>query len=80
MTFTDPKLEKFYLFAKLLLKQLPFERVTLPREVMDMVSVMTFRTPEEAFARAGSIPSELSAGKTDFRCVWGWILTSSPSL
>ena len=47
MTFTDPKLEKFYLFAKLLLKQLPFERVTLPREVMDMVDMDKFRVQEE---------------------------------
>jgi len=47
MTFTDPRLEKFYLFAKLLLKQLPFERVTLPREVMDMVDMDKFRVQEE---------------------------------
>ncbi len=47
MTFTDPKLEKFYLFAKLLLKQLPFERVTLPREVTDMVDMDKFRVQEE---------------------------------
>jgi type I restriction enzyme R subunit len=47
MTFTDPKLEKFYLFSKLLLKQLPFERVTLPREVMDMVDMEKFRVQEE---------------------------------
>jgi type I restriction enzyme R subunit len=47
MTFTDPKLEKFYLFAKLLLKQLPFERVTLPREVMDMVDMDKYRVQEE---------------------------------
>jgi len=47
MTFTDPKLEKFYLFAKLLLKQLPFERITLPREVMDMVDMDKYRVQEE---------------------------------
>lgn len=47
MTFTDTALEKFYLFAKLLLKQLPFERVTLPREIMDMVDMDKFRVQEE---------------------------------
>jgi type I restriction enzyme R subunit len=47
MTFTDAALEKFYLFAKLLLKQLPFERVTLPREIMDMVDMDKFRVQEE---------------------------------
>lgn len=47
MTFTDATLEKFYLFAKLLLKQLPFERVTLPREIMDMVDMDKFRVQEE---------------------------------
>ena len=47
MTFTDTVLEKFYLFAKLLLKQLPFERVTLPREIMDMVDMDKFRVQEE---------------------------------
>lgn len=46
MTFTDPGLEKFYLFAKLLLKQLPFESVTLPREIMDMVDMDKFRIQE----------------------------------
>jgi len=47
MTFTDPALEKFYLFAKLLLKQLPYEKQTLPREVMDMVDMDKYRVQEE---------------------------------
>jgi type I restriction enzyme R subunit len=47
MTFTAPALEKFYLFAKLLLKQLPYEAQTLPREVMDMVDMDKYRTQEE---------------------------------
>jgi type I restriction enzyme R subunit len=51
MTFTDPELEKFYLFAKLLLKQLPFERVTLPREVMEMVDMDKYRIQEEQNGR-----------------------------
>lgn len=51
ITFTDAKLEKFYLFAKLLLKQLPFERATLPREVTDMVDMEKFRVQEEQNGR-----------------------------
>ena len=51
MTFTDAALEKFYLFAKLLLKQLPFERATLPREVTDMVDMEKFRVQEEQNGR-----------------------------
>lgn len=51
MTFTDAKLEKFYLFAKLLLKQLPFERATLPREVTDMVDMEKYRVQEEQNGR-----------------------------
>jgi type I restriction enzyme, R subunit len=47
MTFTDAALEKFYLFAKLLLKKLPYEKQTLPREVMDMVDMEKYRTQEE---------------------------------
>ena len=47
MTFTDPALEKFYLFAKLLLKKLPADKQTLPREIMEMVDMDNYRTQEE---------------------------------
>lgn len=47
MTFVDASLEKFYLFAKLLLKQLPYQPQTLPREVMDMVDMDKYRLQEE---------------------------------
>ncbi|MCY2987449.1 MAG: DEAD/DEAH box helicase family protein [Planctomycetota bacterium] len=47
MTFPAPELEKFYLFAKLLLRQLPHEQQTLPREVTDMVDMDNYRTQEE---------------------------------
>lgn len=47
MTFTDVALEKFYLFAKLLLKQLPYQAETLPREVLDMVNMDNYRSQEE---------------------------------
>jgi type I restriction enzyme, R subunit len=39
MTFTDTALEKFYLFAKLLLRQLPYEKQTLPLEVVEMIDM-----------------------------------------
>jgi type I restriction enzyme R subunit len=51
MTFTDVGLEKFYLFAKLLLKQLPYQAETLPREVMDMVDMDKYRVQEEQNGR-----------------------------
>jgi type I restriction enzyme R subunit len=47
MTFVDAALEKFYLFSKLLLKQLPHQPQTLPREIMEMVDMNKYRTQEE---------------------------------
>lgn len=47
MTFTDTALEKFYLFAKLLLRQLPYETQTLPMEVMEMIDMDKYRVQEE---------------------------------
>lgn len=43
MTFTDTALEKFYLFAKLLLRQLPYEKQTLPLEVIEMIDMDKYR-------------------------------------
>ena len=47
MTFTDTALEKFYLFAKLLLKQLPYQPQTLPLEVVEMIDMEKYRVQEE---------------------------------
>ncbi|MDO9067588.1 MAG: type I restriction endonuclease [Deltaproteobacteria bacterium] len=47
MTFTDTGLEKFYLFAKLLLRQLPYEKQTLPLEVIEMIDMDKYRVQEE---------------------------------
>jgi type I restriction enzyme R subunit len=47
MTFTDTALEKFYLFAKLLLKQLPYQTQTLPLEVVEMIDMEKYRVQEE---------------------------------
>jgi type I restriction enzyme R subunit len=47
MTFTDTTLEKFYLFAKLLSRQLPYERQTLPLEVVEMIDMDKYRVQEE---------------------------------
>ncbi len=47
MTFTDTALEKFYLFAKLLLRKLPYEKQTLPLEVIEMIDMEKYRAQEE---------------------------------
>ncbi|MGH8560690.1 MAG: type I restriction enzyme subunit R domain-containing protein, partial [Nevskiales bacterium] len=47
MTFVDAGLEKFYLFAKLLLKQLPYQKQTLPLEVIEMIDMDKYRVQEE---------------------------------
>ena len=47
MTFTDALLEKFYLFTKLLLRQLPYEKRTLPLEVVQMIDMDKYRVQEE---------------------------------
>ncbi|MFO1430535.1 MAG: DEAD/DEAH box helicase family protein [Candidatus Competibacteraceae bacterium] len=47
MTFVDAALEKFYLFAKLLLKQLPYQKQTLPLEVIAMIDMDKYRVQEE---------------------------------
>lgn len=51
MTFTDTALEKFYLFAKLLLRQLPYEKETLPLEVVEMIDMDKYRVQEEQNGR-----------------------------
>jgi type I restriction enzyme R subunit len=51
MTFTDTRLEKFYLFAKLLVRQLPYEKQTLPLEVTEMIDMDKYRTQEEQNGR-----------------------------
>jgi type I restriction enzyme, R subunit len=51
MTFTDTALEKFYLFAKLLLRQLPYEAQTLPLEVIEMIDMDKYRAQEEQNGR-----------------------------
>ena len=51
MTFIDTGLEKFYLFAKLLLKQLPYQPQTLPLEVIEMIDMENFRVQEEQNGR-----------------------------
>lgn len=47
ITFIDTDLEKFYLFAKLLFKYLPYEKETLPLEVTQMVDMDKYRVQEE---------------------------------
>lgn len=47
ITFIDTDLEKFYLFTKLLFKYLPYEKETLPLEVLQMVDMEKYKIQEE---------------------------------
>jgi type I restriction enzyme R subunit len=47
INFIDTDLEKFYLFTKLLYKYLPYEKESLPLEVIQMVDMDKFRIQEE---------------------------------
>lgn len=47
ITFIDIDLEKFYLFTKLLYKNLPYAKETLPLEVVEMVDMDKFRIDEK---------------------------------
>lgn len=47
ITFIDTDLEKFYLFTKLLYKNLPYEKVTLPLEITQMVDMDKFKIEEK---------------------------------
>ena len=47
ITFIDTDLEKFYLFTKLLFKYLPYEKETLPMEIIQMVDMDKFKIQEE---------------------------------
>lgn len=57
ITYIDVELEKLYLFAKLLIKKLPYEPETLPLEVVEMVDMEKYRQREE---QNGSITLESS--------------------
>ena len=46
ITFTDIDLEKFYLFVKLLYKYLPYDKATLPLEIIQMVNMDKYRVEE----------------------------------
>jgi type I restriction enzyme R subunit len=60
ISWIDPELEKFYLFTKLLLKYLPPQKGSLPKEILDMVDMDKFRLQEQ---QNGSIV--LSPGNTE---------------
>lgn len=47
ITFIDTDLEKFYLFTKLLFKYLPYEKESLPLEVIQMVDMDKYKIQEE---------------------------------
>ena len=43
MNFTDPELEKFYVFCKVFYKYLPYTKETLPMELLDMIDLDKLR-------------------------------------
>ena len=43
MTFTDPDLEKFYVFCKVFYKYLPYTRETLPMELLSLIDLDKLR-------------------------------------
>lgn len=43
MDFTDPDLEKFYIFCKMLYKFLPYTKETLPMEILDLIDLDKLR-------------------------------------
>ncbi len=47
INWLDPELEKHYLFTKLLLKCLPPDPESLPKEILDMVDMEKFRLEEQ---------------------------------
>ncbi len=59
ISYVDVELEKLYLFAKLLLRKLPYEPETLPLEVVEMVDMEKYRQREE---ENGSISLEEKDG------------------
>ena len=43
MDFTDPELERFYVFCKIFYKFLPYTKETLPMEIMDLIDLEKLR-------------------------------------
>jgi type I restriction enzyme R subunit len=60
--YLDIELEKLYLFAKYLLKKLPYEPETLPYEVVEMVDMDKYRQQEK---ENGSIVLNADEGKLE---------------
>jgi type III restriction enzyme, res subunit len=65
MEFTDPDLEKFYVFCKVFYKYLPYTKETLPMELVDMIDLDKLRIQ---LSFGGSIkledePTELKASR-----------------
>jgi len=65
MEFTDPDLEKFYVFCKVFYKYLPYTKETLPMELVDMIDLDKLRIQ---LSFEGSIeledePTELKASR-----------------
>lgn len=62
LTFADLDLEKHHVFARMLVRKLPVSREELPREVLDMVDMDSYRLRETS---QGSIDLRRGAGELD---------------
>ncbi|MDI6809468.1 MAG: DEAD/DEAH box helicase family protein [Candidatus Eisenbacteria bacterium] len=60
LTFTDPHLEKLYVFARLLRRYLPVRPDDLPREIQQYIDMESFRIQE---TRSGKIGLERGQGE-----------------
>lgn len=58
ITFIDTDLEKYYLFTKLLFKYLPYDKETLPLEVIQMVDMDKYKNQEVANGRISLKPED----------------------
>ncbi|MBI2839689.1 MAG: type I restriction endonuclease subunit R [Acidobacteria bacterium] len=74
LTFTDPGLEKLYVFARLLRRYLPVERGQLPREIQSKIDIESYRiqqthsgriTLERGLNEIPPIGSEIRHGKSE---------------
>lgn len=65
MEFTDPELEKFYVFCKVFYKYLPYTKETLPMELIDMIDLdkLRIQLSFEGSIQLEDEPTELRASR-----------------
>ncbi len=62
ITFTDPDLEKLYVYGRLLLRKLPVSREELPREILQAIDVDSYRVQKTG---SGKITLERGSSELD---------------